>query len=90
MSKLIKHQQWQIISGALDRYTAGERDADYTLGIIDYGFRILSQAKDELCDDCPPKGYPTDKTRCKTCPRRPDPHADQLARDVVRDMGRGV
>jgi hypothetical protein len=24
----------------------------------------------ELCDDCPPVGYPTDKTRCLPCPRR--------------------
>lgn len=23
-----------------------------------------------LCDDCPPAGYPTDKTRCEECPRR--------------------
>lgn len=24
----------------------------------------------ELCDDCPPIGYPTDKMRCEPCPRR--------------------
>lgn len=24
----------------------------------------------ELCSDCPPVGYETDKTRCATCPRR--------------------
>ena len=23
-----------------------------------------------LCGDCPPVGYPTDKTRCAECPRR--------------------
>jgi hypothetical protein len=23
-----------------------------------------------LCYDCPPVGYPTDKTRCDECPRR--------------------
>jgi hypothetical protein len=23
-----------------------------------------------LCGDCPPVGYPTDKTRCAVCPRR--------------------
>jgi hypothetical protein len=23
-----------------------------------------------LCSDCPPVGYPTDKTRCTECPRR--------------------
>ncbi len=25
---------------------------------------------DTLCSDCPPKGYPTDETRCIPCPRR--------------------
>lgn len=24
----------------------------------------------ELCEDCPPVGYPTDDTRCMPCPRR--------------------
>lgn len=24
----------------------------------------------DLCSDCPPVGYPTDKTRCEPCPRR--------------------
>jgi translation initiation factor 2 gamma subunit (eIF-2gamma) len=24
----------------------------------------------ERCSDCPPDGYPTDKTRCGDCPRR--------------------
>lgn len=24
----------------------------------------------DLCDDCPPTGYPTDKTRCLPCPLR--------------------
>ena len=24
----------------------------------------------QFCDDCPPVGYPTDKTRCAPCPRR--------------------
>jgi hypothetical protein len=23
-----------------------------------------------MCSDCPPVGYPTDKTRCSDCPRR--------------------
>ena len=27
----------------------------------------------EFCEDCPPDGYPTDKTRCKHCPRRSAP-----------------
>lgn len=24
---------------------------------------------DRLCEDCPPVGYPTNKTRCLSCPR---------------------
>ena len=24
----------------------------------------------DLCSDCPPDEYPTDKTRCSPCPRR--------------------
>jgi hypothetical protein len=24
----------------------------------------------ELCEGCPPLGYPTDETRCLSCPRR--------------------
>jgi len=24
----------------------------------------------QYCEDCPPVGYPTDDTRCATCPRR--------------------
>lgn len=31
------------------------------------------------CEDCPPIGYPTDKTRCLPCPLRAD--ADKYARD---------
>lgn len=23
-----------------------------------------------MCEDCPPLGYPTDKTRCAECPHR--------------------
>jgi hypothetical protein len=26
--------------------------------------------KHVMCGDCPPVGYPTDKTRCEPCPRR--------------------
>lgn len=33
-----------------------------------------------LCEDCPPTGYPTDKTRCAPCPRRAaDPVRGELA-----------
>ena len=33
----------------------------------------LKAAKRELCEDCPPSDYPTDKTRCSECPRRAPP-----------------
>jgi hypothetical protein len=29
-----------------------------------------AQPPQELCEDCPPVGYPTDETRCIPCPRR--------------------
>ena len=34
----------------------------------------------ELCSDCPPVAYPTDKTRCYRCPRIPtiEEQAEQL------------
>ena len=30
-----------------------------------------------LCSDCPPVGYPTDKTRCDECPRRAQKEDDR-------------
>ena len=30
---------------------------------------------ERLCEDCPPVGYPTDKTRCDPCPRAATPKA---------------
>lgn len=38
--------------------------------------QTMTQGKDQttaLCEDCPPVGYPTDKTRCTPCPRRSVP-----------------
>ena len=31
---------------------------------------LRAKAEAALCSDCPPLGYPTDKTRCLPCPRR--------------------
>ena len=36
----------------------------------------------KLCSDCPPVGYPTDKTRCLPCLRRTPKALDDVA-DVV-------
>lgn len=33
-----------------------------------------------LCEDCPPGNYPTDKTRCLPCPRRKGFSVGQMAR----------
>ena len=37
----------------------------------------------ELCDDCPPIGYPTNKARCLECPRRTPPELDTMADKVL-------
>lgn len=34
------------------------------------GGTTASKSRIQLCDDCPPLDYPTDKTRCRPCPRR--------------------
>lgn len=31
----------------------------------------------EICEDCPPVGYPGDHTRCLPCPRRSPPAAER-------------
>jgi hypothetical protein len=38
---------------------------------------------DDLCEDCPPIGYPTDRTRCLPCPRR----ATQLWQGIASAPG---
>lgn len=38
---------------------------------------------DELCEDCPPLGYPTDKTRCLPCPRRTPREFDAIVDKVL-------
>lgn len=40
---------------------------------------LVAAAKEagETCSDCPPAGYPTDKTRCDECPRRAQGEADR-------------
>ena len=42
-------------------------------------------AFDPLCSDCPPVGYPTDKTRCMDCSRIPEPcdHKNATEQDKV-------
>jgi hypothetical protein len=57
---------------------ANDADRIEAANALDEAFATLSSTptegdgagEDELCDDCPPVGYPTDKTRCLPCPRR--------------------
>ncbi len=42
----------------------GLKDGYVCMGIVDVT---------EKCSDCPPVGYPTDKTRCDSCPLRSGP-----------------
>lgn len=35
-----------------------------------FGVAGTIQILEGVCSDCPPVGYPTDKTRCYPCPRR--------------------
>lgn len=55
--------------------------ADLIVALVNAAPALLAAAegeKDKLCDDCPPVGYPTDKTRCLPCPRRiPPSHPDR-------------
>lgn len=37
---------------------------------LEPGHYIHGDDCEPLCSDCPPAGYPTDKTRCHKCPRR--------------------
>jgi hypothetical protein len=48
--------------------TAEQQERDHALAAPPAD---ATEAKaDDLCEDCPPTGYPTDKTRCIPCPRR--------------------
>lgn len=37
------------------------------------GEAVLDGNESALCEDCPPIGYPTNKTRCAPCPKRAPP-----------------
>jgi hypothetical protein len=41
---------------------------------------------DDLCEDCPPRNYPTDKTRCSSCPRRSSPSARPVMYTRLKDI----
>ena len=43
---------------------------------------IAKSLAGKLCSDCPPVGYPADKTRCLPCPRRTPKALDDVA-DIV-------
>ena len=52
---------------ALESYARHNGSSELAEEIAAQCRRTLDAA---LCDDCPPVGYPTDKTRCLPCPRR--------------------
>ncbi len=37
--------------------------------IAPHSTEYMAETPTALCSDCPPEGYPTDKTRCAPCPR---------------------
>lgn len=61
-----------IIEGVDNRCMAADGPVTPTLQEMrqDEISRIYMLAGSKLCEDCPPVGYPTDKTRCEPCPRR--------------------
>lgn len=50
----------------------------HTCGEVAGWIRAL-RASAALCEDCPPAGYPTDKTRCAPCPRAAAASAEPVA-----------
>lgn len=38
-----------------------------------------------ICSDCPPLGYPTDKTRCNDCPRRNSTQGESMTTTIGTD-----
>lgn len=43
-----------------------------------------------MCFDCPPVGYPTDRTRCAGCPRAIEEIVDKAVRGFQADLNRIV
>lgn len=46
-AKVIRHEQWEIVSKAIERYSAGEISDLHALGLIANGFMALDAARDE-------------------------------------------
>jgi hypothetical protein len=42
---LLRHQQWDVISGAIDNYSAGKTSDLAALGIAGQGFLVLNEAR---------------------------------------------
>lgn len=55
----------------LNRWLDGAMElADGTHLLYAHPATGTAEPVESLCDDCPPVGYPTEKTRCLPCPRR--------------------
>jgi hypothetical protein len=59
----LEHVQVERVFDGLDR----DYKADSAISALR---SALAQEEAQLCEDCPPADYPTDKTRCTPCPRR--------------------
>lgn len=54
---------------------------------------LLDAARAEghpVCEGCPPADYPTDKTRCSSCPRRPEPQPPLPHEGGREEVGRAI
>jgi Lar family restriction alleviation protein len=66
-----------LVSSWNDRYLAGVAEQSGA-GAPETSVRCGAPVASNLCDDCPPVGYPTDKTRCDPCPRKACDHDWQI------------
>lgn len=74
--------QWAAIGGGQPEYgfdiTGRPIGCNALVSNKGVGGTLSGQERHSLCDDCPPEGYPTDKTRCAPCPRRTDETGAQV------------
>lgn len=67
--QMVEALYWKLmplISASEDGYYNKPKALETIRAVLE---AALSQTEGALCGDCPPVGYPTDKTRCEPCPR---------------------
>lgn len=92
----------QIAREVLSRYGGGQpatnteptkRPYAQSATLGEYGIipecdtRSAASAQPTRCEDCPPVGYPTDKTRCAPCDRRAAPVAQEPVGEAIAMPG---